>query len=607
MANADKADFSRLSFFNTFFMPALWVFLIPSLTLAFFLHAQHRFDSRIREDMLAQVRSSQLNDQEKAEQIAVIERVPMSRMILEPEIATGLPADLDFYYAWFRNMIRLSFWSIVSGVLVFLVGGVCVIASFRSQFIQYYSLSLGWQLLRVFSALQTVAQGVMLVALSFWVTALWFEFYAMKLIFIAGAVALMAVLAVLKGIFTFPKMDFSIEGKLLDPSKSAALWSRLKEICDKVGTQPPDQIIAGIDDNFYVTEQPVVVEGKKLKGRTLFISLALLKQLDSSEADAILAHEMAHFSGKDTLYSKRIAPLLMRYDHYLHALSLGALTLPVFYFMRCFRALYQWSLGALSRQREFRADKIAAETTSAHALAAGLLRTVAYSQYRVQVQDELFKQERALKTANVAERVEQGFPSFAVGFASQPELAQSATAHPFDSHPPLDKRLEAVNVEAPNLLAPLVLAQRGDAGWYSSIEDAETLERSQWNTYEEMFRLFHSQSLAYRFLPTGEEETALVEEAFPELTFESKDGTAIINYLQMQFPSSPQPILFSEVQQCTMNDDVLSIALVRDHQFSTVKVKTKRYSEPAALLDAIGRYLGRYQAAFEYQKHKASV
>ena len=51
-------------------------------------------------------------------------------------------------------------------------------------------------------------------------------------------------------------------GKVIDRQTAAPLWQELQAICTKVGTAPPDQIIAGIDDNFYVTEMPVTVDGK---------------------------------------------------------------------------------------------------------------------------------------------------------------------------------------------------------------------------------------------------------------------------------------------------------------------------------------------------------
>ena len=75
-----------------------------------------------------------------------------------------------------------------------------------------------------------------------------------------------------------------------------------------------------------------------------------MRVLQGAEADAVMAHEMAHFSGQDTLYSKKISPLLSRYGLYLQALYAGGISRPVYYYMLCFRGLFEISLRRLGRQ-----------------------------------------------------------------------------------------------------------------------------------------------------------------------------------------------------------------------------------------------------------------
>ncbi len=604
-----QPSFSKFDFVKTFLLPALTVFLIPTLTLLFFLHAQNRFDYEARRDVLHAIQINQtLQGEERARLINFYTSKPMSELLLDPDFARRYDSTGRFYYATFRWMIRLSFWSIAAGVLVFLLGGLFVALSLRSQFFQYVSLSAGWHLLRIFSALQTVAQGSMLVALSFWVTALWFNFYSVKLILMGGILALIGVAVVLKGIFTSPRSDFTVEGKVIDRDHSSKLWHSLEVICDRVGTKPPDHVIAGIDDNFFVTEHPVTVDGIVYRGRTLFISLALLKHLQSAEADAVLAHEMAHFSGNDTVYSRKISPLLSRYNNYLDALAGGGVTLPIFYFMNCFRALFEISLGSLSRQREFRADRIAADATSAQALAGGLLRTTAYSRYRTDVENELFNQERALQNANIAQRVEQGFPHFAVGFASNPDLANSATAHPFDSHPPLASRLEAVGLPRVTDAAQSLLARPGDGGWYRHIAGAEEMEREQWNRVEANFRDFHEQTLPYRFLPSNDEELAIVLQAFPELQFDGKDGPLFVDYQQFQHPTWAGLVFIRDIKSFDMDENgVLTIHLEQSGKKRKELLKTARFAEKDQAVDAIDRYSGRYFSAVAYQQSKGNL
>jgi len=597
---------AKFSFTKTFLLPALLVFLVPIVSLAFFSHAQATFDARMRDSILSQIRSdSKMSEIERRQAIAFFEATPISSLMDNEEFAATVNAETRFHYTTFRWMVRLSALSILSGVVVFLLAGLCVLLSLRSQLVQYLSLSVGWHVLRIYGALQALVQGVLLVALSFWVTALWFNVYIPKLIFVIGLLVLVAVAAVIAAIFKKPHSDFVVQGKVLEKDTSMPLWDELKEICAKVGTAQPDQVIAGIDDNFFVTEQPVIVDGKTYRGRTLFVSLSLLKQLQGAEADAVLAHEMAHFSGQDTVYSKKIAPLLLRYDNYLQALHDGVVTLPIYYFMLCFRAFYQLSLGRLSRQREFRADRIAVETMSPHNLAGALLRVAAYSKYRIRVEDELFRQEQALEAANVSERIEKGFHEYAARFAAEPEIGNLATAHPFDSHPPLSQRLEAIGVPLESDAAQALLASVGDGRWHRNIAAAEQMERDQWREFEERFRIYHEQTLPFRFIPETVEEQAIVVRLFPPIAFESKEGRLAMDFEKIEYAKWPEPLFYREILNCVYGEDkILKINYERAGKHTNNLNMMKFVGNQQEVIDAFNRYYTRYLAAVAYQTDK---
>lgn len=598
----------KFRFLTSFVLPALLVFLVPVLSYFFFHHAQDRFDDQIRTAIIEQIRADRtLTEEKRAQLIAFFTETPFSQLLDNEQLAQALPTETRFHYATFRWMMWLAIGSVLASFAVFVVAGICVALSLHSQFVQYLSLSVGWYVLRLFGAAQVALQGILLVALSYWVTALWFHFYSIKLILVVGIMAVMAVCVVIAAIFRRIKENFVVEGQVIAPDTAGPVWSELRRICEKVGTEPPDQIIVGIDDNFFVSEQPVTVGGQTYHGRTLFVSLSLLKQLQGSEAEAVLAHEMAHFSGQDTLYSRKIAPLLTRYDHYLAALHSGGVTRPVFYFMLCFRALYQLSLGKRSRQREFRADQIAVETTSARAVAGALLRTVAYSKYRKDVEQDFFKQERTLESANVCERIEQGFRQYAACFASSPDIGQLAPAHPFDSHPPLSQRLEAIGIPLESPDAQALLASGGDGRWYHFVPLAQQVEQTQWQEFEERFRQYHAQSLPYRFLPETAEELAIVVQAFPPLTFAGSQGELALDHEKIAFTKWPDPIHFAEITNLAVDDNhVLRISYQRQGKHSQ-SIKLAKFAYHQQVLDLIGSYYGRYRAAVEYQQRKRAA
>ncbi len=587
-------------------LPALSVFLIPVLTLVFFLHAQSTFDVDARQTLIAQVKEDPtLTPQERQEAIDFYEKVPFSKLLRVPEFAADVDSELRFHYATFRWMIWLSVASIASGVLIFLLAGLCVLLSMHSQEMQYVSLSTGWYVLRIYGAIQTVIQGAMVVALSFWVTALWFDIYIPKMVFLAGVLALFGVGVVIKSIFTKPNMDFEVEGELVDEAKAPALWQNLRNICAQVDTASPDHLIAGIDDNFFVTEQPVTVGDRVYHGRTLYVSLSLLKQLDGAEADAVMAHEMAHFSGNDTTFSKRISPLLIRYHNYLEALSQNPITLPVFYFMVCFRGMYELSLGRLSRQREFRADRIAAETTSARSIVGALTRIAAYSKYRGSIEEDLFNQEEALESADIANRIEDGFHAYAVSFGRNEDIGKLETAHPFDSHPPMHERMAAMGSEYGPQSVDQHLQVPGDGRWFHSIAGCQELERRQWDEYEERFRKFHEEVLAYRLIPSTTAEHELVAKFFPPVSFEGKKGRLAIDYKKLVYEEWPEPILWSEVTDMSLNDNVLHVSVEGTKKNQVLKMGRFAKEQQTDVLEQLNRFYVRQQSVVAYQEEKA--
>jgi Zn-dependent protease with chaperone function len=599
-------EFSNVGFVKTFVLPALLIFLVPFLSLLFFLHAQYTVNEQVRKSIIRQVVADRdLSADQRDQAIELFSTVPFSRLVRDDRFAEIVSPELQTSFATFHWMIVLSTISLASGLAVFLVAGLCVLLSLRSAFAQYISLSVGWHVLRLHGVVQTVIQGILIVALSFWVTALWTERYFVKLVFLAGATAVVACVVVIRGIFKRIRPESAIEGEVLTADQAAPMWQALQQISARVGTEPPDQVVVGIDANFFVTEQPVVVGGQTYKGRTLYVSLPLLKQFRASEADAVLAHEMAHFSGEDTLYSRRISPLLFRYGHYLEALESGWATRPVFSYMLCFRALYEISLTRLSRQREFRADSIAAATTSSRDLAGALLRIVAYSTYRDSVESDLFQLEQVMESANISDRIAQGFPEFATSFASAEGIGALSTGHPFDTHPPLSQRFDAVGVASHAESAQALLTTPPDAAWYHRIHEAEQIERRQWADFEKRFRDYHEQSLPYRFLPETLEERSIVEAAFPSLQIDGKEGVLTIDMEKISYSKLWQgPIRYAEVTSMSLVEGLLQINFGEGgKQNRKLKIPTfgKRGQE---VVDAINHYYCRYAAAQNYQSLK---
>jgi hypothetical protein len=274
--------------------------------------------------------------------------------------------------------------------------------------------------------------------------------------------------------------------------------------------------------------------------------------------------------------------------------------------MNCFRALFELSLSEHSRKREYRADRLATETTSPRDLAGALLRIAAYADFRGNIQGELFKHERALAAANISQQIEQGFHSYALSFAAKPDIGSLETAHPFDSHPPLALRFEAIGVPLKTEDAQRLVSTPGDGRWYHKIDDAEQMERQQWAHFEEQFRKYHEETLAYRFLPETDEEREIVVKAFPPVSFEGKKGSLTLDCATMNYSPWPEPVPYRDIVNLTLNEGTLTVQCSGGKKAKhTVPMKTFGNQQQAAL-DALNRYYGRYMSAVAYQKQKTS-
>ncbi len=604
-----ETGFSRLGFVSRYVLPALLLFAVPSLGLWFSRHAQRGWDAQfLRSVHDAIAADASVAPERRVEIESFYAANPPSflcagdadaRAALPPEFVESACGD----YAQLRWIGLTSLGSIALGVLSLVVIMLCATLAFSSRRTQYLSVLTGWHFLRATSLIQVLAQGFVAVMLSFWMTAYFFERYYLKLILALGALAVIGAFAVIKAIVQRLNDDLRVDGEALSRASSPTLWKRIDAICERLGTRPPDHIVGGIDDNFFVTEHPVDVPSGQLTGRTLFVSLALLKRLERSEADAVLTHEMAHFSGGDTQHSKLLAPLLARYATYLDALYSNALSRPIFYFMLFYRSVLELALGRSSRERELRADRLAAETTSPKDMALALIKVAAYSSYRSRVEERLFEGNKAHADLAISQRVALGFTDYAMGPRLTDDLHASRFPHPFDSHPQLEQRISNVGARVDPSDIPAAVTAAVSDSWFSEIGDADQIEQRLWKAYEERFKAVHDATLAYRYLPSNADERAHVERYFPKVELRSKQGELLaeLDCAQIKHVSWDQPLAWVDISEARVNDALLGkeLKLVANLDLTTVKreIALRHFGDSDGALATIERYYGRALAA----------
>lgn len=510
----------------------------------------------------------------------------------------------QFAWIWLASVFAIGLG--LFGVLV-AIGGAAVSRFSRSA--QYRSFVVSFQTLRVVAAIIVVVQGGLALLLSYWITAIFFESYYPKLILLVGFLALLGVFAIVKAIFAKVPTTIPVDGVIVPRERAAALFERLDTLCRDLSTRPPDHLIAGIDDNFFVCEGDVEAIDGKVSGRVLYVSLSLLRALSRGEADAILAHEMAHFSGGDVEHSRKLAPALARFGIFVHDLGANPLSIPVARFLIAFRSLFELSFGRSRRERELLADSTSARLTSADDIARGLVRVAAYASYGTRVETALFETDRVHDSLAIAERIERGFGDYARSPKLAFDLLETHIPHPFDSHPPLLERIANVGSSVRQEDFAQVLAERPSETYFDAIVDANEIEGRLWNDYEARFRTNHEMALAHRYEPSTPEERAFVEKHFPRIEFASRKAgeQVVLDCEELHFSRWDKPLRLARIKSAQVNQPLMKKTLVialEDDSLLSLGHKlgiSDLVAGDAVFLDAFNRYWNRARASAKYQ------
>lgn len=504
----------------------------------------------------------------------------------------------------FQMAGQVSAAALIAGVVMLLV--ICTLgaAAFANRQMQYLSFVTGWRLLTLFCAIEVVAQGAALVWLAFWFTAFFFKVYFVKLIAIAAIAATLAVFYAVVCIFKRMPQITDVEGELIGEDSAPALWAHIRQLAAGAETASPDHIVAGIDANFFVTEAPLCVNQRTLRGRSLFVSLPLLRLLDHVEADAVLMHELAHFRGGDTASSAALGPKLVQYDFYCAMMQATGVTFLVFYVLRLYRVIFEFALKRDSRGREFVADRVAATLVSAQGLVRALIKIGAYADYRAVIEQRLFDdQVQHSEKIGIADCVATGLAPYAESAQFLDAMQAACIPHPFDSHPALSERMRSVGHEVSETDYSQVVTQPTAFTWISDIQNADAIEQTLWAVYEKNFATAHEQQLAYRYLPGTEAEREIVLRYFPPVEFSLRGGKRIVvSYEGLILPREVAILSWDNVVNMQYEDAFGSDFLRITHpQKGWLGAKTTKVKLPgikkqrSQIKGALGHYWQRHQ------------
>ncbi len=533
----------------------LWLlitlFLVPAIALVFAEYGKSQLNQQYTQIFIEDARAQR---QDIGQLTAFLHQNPPSSVC--GPVAENL---LDYKNAvcaqnselWqFSMMDKLAFWTLIASVVVVLMVLLFSALAFKSRQGQLLSLTLARPFLMLASTLEVLVQGAMLVWLSFWCTAFFTQTYYPKVVIAVGLMVLGGIYYIIKGIFKKLPPEESIEGEVVTREAAPALWSRVDALAAKVGTTPPDHIVAGIDINFYVTEAPLSVNEHQLSGRKLYVSIPLLRQLTTAQADGVMVHELTHLHEGDTASGALLGPKLHRFDLYMQLMGRNVATLIVFYPLYLYRILFELAWQRNSREREFVADLNASTLISPAAIVESLIKVSAYASYRTEVERNLFENGTLHENElGIGKAIAGGLPQHVSSPDFVSMMREQNVPHPFDSHPPLADRMRNVGYTVEEAGYAAIASELPTESWVDLMPVAEHIEQQLWQKYERNFSSAHEESLAWRFQPTGEKETALVLKHFPNVLFTLKNGSQIeITYQGIVKPESAELLAWDNVK-----------------------------------------------------------
>ena len=182
-----------------------------------------------------------------------------------------------------------------------------------------------------------------------------------KLLIVILFVGLGGAWAVLKRLFHRPQSGgFGIKKTAPDCPR---LYATLEEVARRVDTDPVDEVYLAPGSSVSVHQEgrgPFGLLGAK---RVLTLGVATMNFLTINELKSVLAHEYAHFSHRDTFYSRFIYQVHMSIESALHGMGQSGgyynYINPFFWFLYLYYKAYSLLAAGYSRSREFLADRMA--------------------------------------------------------------------------------------------------------------------------------------------------------------------------------------------------------------------------------------------------------
>lgn len=308
-----------------------------------------------------------------------------------------------------------------------------------------------------------------------------------KIIVIAGFVAIVSVAAMVRGIFR--RRTDEDPGEKLDLGQHPALRECLDTVAGRIGTRPVDNVYLTVGTDIAVMERGTWWRNTETKERCLILGVGVLDGFRLRPFKAVLAHEYGHFVNRDTAGGAlAFAVNGAIFRSAMHVAQSGAATWynPAWQFLRGYQRLFLRISHGASRFQEAMADRWSAFAYGSPAFETGLrhavVRAIEFPQRASVSLNEAVNQKRAVVNLYTFQPETPANPADlerAVG-----EQLNDAGS-PYDSHPPFAARTQWVHALNAAGDPP---ADDDDAEVWSLFSDRDAVERKMTEVVRENIR-----------------------------------------------------------------------------------------------------------------------
>lgn len=271
---------------------------------------------------------------------------------------------------------------------------------------------------------------------------------------VGGGVALTVLLNVIS---MFRTATTSVIGIAVQPVEAPHIHRVVMNIARELNTRPPKNIVLGFDPTFFATSAKVSIPflDRPLRGETLYLSLPLLRVFSKTEAHSIIGHELAHFSGADTIFSKKFAPAYRGLDEARSNLAgqdgkASIWSLPATITLNFVLSVFSRAERRINRSRELRADQVGARIGSPESLSSALIKFSILAQIWQLEFDNMVERIRKGRFSRNLSRNFTERARFDVDHDKVAGLAalglESEVQHPTDTHPTTRVRIETLGM-----------------------------------------------------------------------------------------------------------------------------------------------------------------